>query len=430
MLAAIHLEAHGGDVEKSLAAVSTGKSTRESLARIGDPDIDATLGHVGSATARDDRAISTAPAPTPSARPPATASGSASFGRTPRAAWGPSSWPSTPSCNREVALKQILDHHADDPASRQRFLIEAEITGGLEHPGIVPVYGLGTYDDGRPYYAMRFIKGDSLKEAIEQFHADAVAEGRPGPAVAGAAQAPAAVHGRLQRDRLRTQPRRAAPGHQAGEHHRRQARRDAGGRLGAGQATGPARAGQRPGERTLMPVSASGSRRDAAGQRAGHAGVHEPRAGLRRPRPAGPAVGRLQPGRDALLPADRAGRRSRATTSATCSARCSGASSRRPRQLDPSIDQALEAVCLKAMATQPEDRYASCRALADDVERWMADEPVTAWRRAVGRRARRWAKRNRTAVTVAAVALLAGVVGLSAVLAVQTRAKGAIAGIG
>src|SRR5205807_6717411 len=74
--------------------------------------------------------------------------------------------------HREVALKQILDHHADDMASRQRFLIEAEITGGLEHPGIVPVYGLGTYGDGRPYYAMRFIKGDSLKEAIDRFHMD------------------------------------------------------------------------------------------------------------------------------------------------------------------------------------------------------------------------------------------------------------------
>src|SRR5437763_544660 len=75
--------------------------------------------------------------------------------------------------HREVALKQILDHHADDPTSRTRFLIEAEITGGLEHPGIVPVYGLGHYGDGRPYYAMRFIRGDSLKEAIGQFHADA-----------------------------------------------------------------------------------------------------------------------------------------------------------------------------------------------------------------------------------------------------------------
>ena len=79
--------------------------------------------------------------------------------------------------NREVALKQILDHHADDPVSRQRFVLEAEITGGLEHPGIVPVYGLGTYGDGRPFYAMRFIKGDSLKEAIDRFHARRDAEG-------------------------------------------------------------------------------------------------------------------------------------------------------------------------------------------------------------------------------------------------------------
>jgi hypothetical protein len=61
--------------------------------------------------------------------------------------------------HREVALKQILDSHADDPVSRQRFLLEAEITGGLEHPGIVPICGLGSYGDGRPYYAMRFIDG-------------------------------------------------------------------------------------------------------------------------------------------------------------------------------------------------------------------------------------------------------------------------------
>ena len=79
-----------------------------------------------------------------------------------------------------MALKQILDGHADDPASRSRFLLEAEVTGGLEHPGIVPVYGLGTYGDGRPYYAMRFIRGDSLKEAIDHFHADAALKKDPG----------------------------------------------------------------------------------------------------------------------------------------------------------------------------------------------------------------------------------------------------------
>ena len=98
---------------------------------------------------------------------------------------------------------------------------------------------------------------------------------------------------------------------------------------------------------------------------------------------------------------------------------------RPPRQLDPTIDRALEAVCLKAMAHRPADRYASPRALADDIERWMADEPVSAWREPLSRRARRWANRNRTAVTAAAVALVAGVVGLSLVLAVQTQAKAA-----
>ena len=243
-LADLHLEAHGGDVEKSLAAIPAGKSTRESLAALGDPDIERTLGQVGSARPAGRRtATPTARPAMPSARPPPTASGSASCGPTPGAAWARSSWPWTPSCNREVALKQILDQHADDPTSRQRFLLEAEITGGLEHPGIVPVYGLGTYADGRPYYAMRFIKGDSLKEAIDRFHADEALETRPRPAVAGAAQAPAAVHRRLQRHRLRAQPRRAAPRHQAGQHHRRQARRDAGGRLGPGQGrwAGPTR---------------------------------------------------------------------------------------------------------------------------------------------------------------------------------------------
>ena len=72
--------------------------------------------------------------------------------------------------HREVALKQIQTQHADDPASRARFLIEAEVTGRLEHPGIVPVYGLGTNDQGRPFYAMRFVRGQSLKEAIDSYH--------------------------------------------------------------------------------------------------------------------------------------------------------------------------------------------------------------------------------------------------------------------
>ena len=49
--------------------------------------------------------------------------------------------------------------------------MEAEVTGKLEHPGIVPIYGLGNDPTGRPYYAMRFIQGESLLDEIKRHHA-------------------------------------------------------------------------------------------------------------------------------------------------------------------------------------------------------------------------------------------------------------------
>ena len=60
--------------------------------------------------------------------------------------------------------KEIQEKYADNEDGRARFVQEAEFTGGLEHPGIVPVYGLGQYEDGRPYYAMRLVKGDNLRD--------------------------------------------------------------------------------------------------------------------------------------------------------------------------------------------------------------------------------------------------------------------------
>src|SRR5262249_15553284 len=71
---------------------------------------------------------------------------------------------------RVVALKTLQVRHADEARARARFVREAEITGHLEHPGIVPVYSLGNAPEGRPYYAMQFIQGESLEHAIARFH--------------------------------------------------------------------------------------------------------------------------------------------------------------------------------------------------------------------------------------------------------------------
>src|SRR5262249_46157551 len=52
----------------------------------------------------------------------------------------------------------------------------------------------------------------------------------------------------------------------------------------------------------------------------------------------------------------------------------------RPRQVRPDIPPALEAICLKAMSPRPQDRYATPQELAADIEHFLADQPVSAYR--------------------------------------------------
>src|SRR5262249_43618826 len=153
-----HLRRHGSDPQRSLAALGVGQYTRECLAQIGNAELDGSLAHVGSGSTEPD----TDPDRTASLAVGTATSDGPRFGVSrphARGGLGAVFVALDTELHREVALKQILEDHADDEASRRRFLVEAEITGGLEHPGIVPVYGLGTYSDGRPYYAMRFIRG-------------------------------------------------------------------------------------------------------------------------------------------------------------------------------------------------------------------------------------------------------------------------------
>jgi len=73
--------------------------------------------------------------------------------------------------HRQVALKQIREDRVEEDY-RAKFRQEAEVTGQLEHQGIVPIYALGTDETGRPYYAMRFIKGEDLRSRIQSFLAN------------------------------------------------------------------------------------------------------------------------------------------------------------------------------------------------------------------------------------------------------------------
>src|SRR5262249_39412192 len=369
-LAEVHLEAHGGDVEQSLAAVSACKSTRESLAGLGDPEIDATLGHLASGHGStqegdDDRTTSYAVGS-------ATSDGQRFRVLRPHARGGLGAVfvAMDTELHREVALKQILDSHADDETSRHRFLLEAEITGGLEHPGIVPVYGLGTYGDGRPYYAMRFIKGDSLNEAIGRFHSGEPALHAPGRRslelhkllhrFVDVCNAIDYAHSRgvLHRD--------IKPGNIIVGRHGETLVVD----WGLAKATG--QSDPAAGERTLRPSSASGSAETLPGSALGTPAYMSPEQAEGDLEHPGPRSDVYSLG--ATLYCLLTGRPPFAGDAVEVIPRVQRGDYRPPRAIDPSIDRALEAICHQAMALKPEDRYGSCRALAEDVERWMADE--------------------------------------------------------
>ncbi len=424
-MVALHVKMHGGDVEKSLAVVPAARSTRKDLAGLGDPDIEATLGHVASghdSSQRDDDVDRT---------------GTYSVGTTSsdgqrfrvvrphaRGGLGAVFVALDAELNREVALKQILDQHAEDPTSRQRFLLEAEITGGLEHPGIVPVYGLGFGPNGRPYYAMRFVRGDTLKEAIERFHKDGASETDPG----------------LRSLELRRLLRRFVDVCNAIEyaHTRGILHRDIkpaniivgrhGETLvvdwGLAKAVGKKEHDPTCEERTLVPSPASGSGETLPGSALGTPAYMSPeqaRGDLDSLGPRSDVYGLggtlycLLTGRppfegDDMVAILRAAQKGEFA---------------RPREIERSVPIPLEAVCLKAMAFNPDLRYPSARALADDVERWAADEPVSAYRDPALMRLARWARKHRTAVAVGAALLQTAVValGLSTVLLGRSRAK-------
>src|SRR5262249_27918621 len=87
----------------------------------------------------------------------------------------------------------------------------------------------------------------------------------------------------------------------------------------------------------------------------------------------------------------------------------------RARSTEPSVPRSLDAVCAKAMAKTRGERYAKAADLADEVQRFLADEPVAAYREPFVTRAGRWARRNKSLVASGAAILLAGFISIMVV---------------
>lgn len=314
--------------------------------------------------------------------------------------------------HREVAVKEILPSHANNGDSRTRFLLEAEITGRLEHPGIVPVYGLGVYTDGRPFYAMRLIKGETLKKALLRFHA-ASDDAKKGAAerslrfrdllgrFVGVCNAVAYAHSRgiLHRD---IKPANIMLGpfgetllvdwglSKPVEHVERFHLAD---------------------EAVLRPSSGSGIGATIVGTAIGTPGYMSPEQAEGRLEELGPASDVYSLG--ATLYALLTGKTPYQDSDNRSDVRFDPAELKPPRQLKPDTPRALEAICLKAMEYEPGDRYAGSLDLAAEIEHWLADEPVQAWREPITARAARWGRRHKTALAAAGVFLLSAVAALS-----------------
>jgi serine/threonine protein kinase/tetratricopeptide (TPR) repeat protein len=318
---------------------------------------------------------------------------------------------------RSVALKEIQERFADDRQIRDRFLREAEVTGQLEHPGIVPVYALGHYDDGRPYYVMRMIRGESLKRAIATLHRLRDDEH--------------AFRLELRRllNRFVTACNTLEYAHSRGVVHRDIKPDNI--LLGPYGETlvvdwGLAKLISTSEVRTDIPGSDSvrQSPVDATqyGTVAGTPSYMSPEQALGWQ----DAITRVSDvySLGATLYSLLTGRPS--VTGEGLSdliVRIQKQDYPKPREINPSIPRSLEAICLKAMAPSMSARYVTADALASDLEAFLAGEPVSAWKEPLSVRAARWIRRHRTLVTTAATTAAVLIVALTVIVGLQTSAN-------
>ncbi len=303
--------------------------------------------------------------------------------------------------NREVALKEIKPDQAQNPEMWRRFLKEAQITGQLEHPNIVPVYELAhRHEDHQPFYTMRLVRGRTLSQAISEYHRTR-GEGRVDPlalpnllqAFIGVCQAIAYAHSRgvVHRD---LKPENVVLG-------------------GFGEVIvldwGLARVLDRLDHEDSLPIvdltDDAHAEATRAGQQLGTPAYMAPEQ----------AAGRLDLvdrrtdvyGLGAILFEILTGHPPHeARNSLEIFERIINGETPRARRFEPSTPKGLEAISSRAMAKERSDRYESAAVLAEDVQRWLADEPISSYREPTLQRLARWSRRHRAGMLTGGLTLL------------------------
>lgn len=308
---------------------------------------------------------------------------------------------------RDVAVKEIRHELRDSRESRARLMREAEVTGSLENPGVVPIYARGTLQDGSPYYAMRLIDGKSLKQAIKEFHEQAKSFRTRHEfefllrklidRFFDVCQTMSYVHqqGVLHRD---LKPSNIMLGNHgetlvvdwglATETHANQScEHDPSSfeRENSKKNSGTKRSDiTRRGELLGTPAFTSPEQLNGRAELDQRSDIYSLGATLYvilagvRPFKT-PADAMSKPGRKRL---------------------------RRPSSHNPLVPRALEEICLKSMSWEIEDRYESCESLAEDISRWREFESVSAYREPLRTRVNRWSQRHIGAVIVGSASCL------------------------
>jgi serine/threonine-protein kinase len=292
--------------------------------------------------------------------------------------------------NRLVALKMILDGHFASAQDLLRFQNEAEVVAALEHPSIVPILEVGQHN-GLHYFTMPLLTGGSLASALPRPFDD------PRGAARMVAQVTCAVH----------------HAHQRGILHRD---------LKPANILLDAEGRPHVSDFGLAKRLRDGRGLTESGAIMGSPGYMSPEQA------AGDAVAITTAsdvyGLGAILYALLTGRAPfEGSSFQETVARLYDEPPDPPSRSNKLVPRPLDQICLKCLEKDPGKRYASAQALATDLDRWLAGEPVSARSEPLSERTRRWMRRRRTAVAACGAAMVMAMLGMAAVLGVQVKSN-------